>query len=211
VRVTKNIHACIRFEGSAAGGVLVVDPGTFGERDALDGADAVLITHEHADHLDVDLLRAYLEKHPDTAVFTHPDVAPKIQCGGVTTVSPGDTFTAAGFAVSAHGGEHAEIYAEIPRIANVGFLIDDGGHSVYVPGDSLQVPDAAVDTLFVPFNAPWLKLAESIEYVRAVRPGRAFAVHDGLVNDIGATIYRAHLERFSGCEYAHLAPGTVLP
>src|SRR4051812_47920828 len=51
VRVTKNTHACIRFEGSAAGGVLVVDPGTFGERDALDGADAVLITHEHADHL----------------------------------------------------------------------------------------------------------------------------------------------------------------
>ena len=106
---------------------------------------------------------------------------------------------------------HAEIYAEIPRVANVGFLIDDGGHSVYVPGDSLYVPDAPVDTLFVPLNAPWLKLAQSIEFVRAVKPGRAFAVHDGLVNDIGAKIYDGHLERFSGCEYAHLAAGTVLP
>ncbi len=208
MRVTKNTHACIRFEGD---GVLVVDPGSFGERDALDGADAVLITHEHADHLDVGLLREHLEKHPGTAVFAHADVAPKIEGGHVTVVAAGEDFTAAGFRVSAHGGRHAEIYTELPRVANLGFLIHDGGHSVYVPGDSLHVPDAAVDTLFVPLHAPWLKLSESVEYVRAVRPGRAFAVHDGFVTEAGAAIYDGHLRRFSDTDYAHLSAGSVLP
>ncbi|GAA0816938.1 MBL fold metallo-hydrolase [Spirilliplanes yamanashiensis] len=208
MRVTKNTHACIRFEGDASGGVLVVDPGAFGERNALDGADAVLITHEHPDHLDVELLRAHLHRHPRTQVYAHPDVLKHLPGSPVT---PGDRFTAAGFTISVHGGQHAEIFPEIPRIPNVGFLIDDGAHSVYVPGDSLEVPDATVDTLFVPFTAPWLKLSESIDFVRAVKPGRAFAVHDGLVNATGAKVYDGHLERFSGCEYRHLPAGSVLP
>jgi L-ascorbate metabolism protein UlaG (beta-lactamase superfamily) len=123
VRVTKNTHACIRFEGAAAGGVLVVDPGAFGERDALDGADAVLITHEHADHLDVALLREHLEKHPETVVFAHPDVAPKIEGGGVTAVTPGDHISAAGFsvtvpaAVTAAGCASADQVSGLPPLA----------------------------------------------------------------------------------------------
>src|SRR3712207_6911077 len=44
VRVTKFTHSCLRLEGD---GVLVVDPGAFSERSALEGADAVLVTHEH--------------------------------------------------------------------------------------------------------------------------------------------------------------------
>src|SRR5689334_14551696 len=46
VRITKYSHSCLRVE---ADGVLVVDPGVFSERSALDGADAVLVTHEHPD------------------------------------------------------------------------------------------------------------------------------------------------------------------
>jgi L-ascorbate metabolism protein UlaG (beta-lactamase superfamily) len=50
VRITKYSHSCLRVEGD---GVLVVDPGVFSERSALDGVDAVLVTHEHPDHIAV--------------------------------------------------------------------------------------------------------------------------------------------------------------
>ncbi|MEK8105849.1 MBL fold metallo-hydrolase [Micromonospora sp. M12] len=51
MRITRFTHACLRVEHD--GGVLVIDPGTWSEPRALVGADAVLVTHEHTDHVDV--------------------------------------------------------------------------------------------------------------------------------------------------------------
>jgi L-ascorbate metabolism protein UlaG (beta-lactamase superfamily) len=211
VRVTKFTHSCLRIDGGDS--VLVVDPGVFSERSALTGADAVLITHEHFDHLDVDALAEASARQPEMRVYAHPDVLPKLAAvaGAVTTVTAGQEFPAAGFTVRAYGGQHAIIYPEIPRIANLGYLIADGETSVYTPGDSFTVPeDTLVDTLFVPLNAPWMKLAESIDFVRAVQPRRAFALHDALLNENGAKVSDGHLESFSGTDYAHVPPGTTI-
>ncbi|HEX8629879.1 MAG TPA: MBL fold metallo-hydrolase [Catenuloplanes sp.] len=211
MRVIKFTHSCVRLEGD--GGVLVIDPGTFSERAALDGVDAVLITHEHADHLDVDALADALAKRPTVTVHTHPDVAPRLATLGdvVTTVESGQSFQAAGLAVRAYGGWHAEIHPDIPRVVNLGFLVDDGDTSVYHPGDSFDLPAGApVDTLFVPVSAPWLKASESVDFVRAVAPRRAYALHDGLLNDRGAALTDGVLSRLTGCEYGHVAAGTAL-
>lgn len=212
MRLTKYSHSCVRIEHE--GSVVVIDPGTFSERAALDGVDAVLITHEHADHVDVDGLADTLGVRPAVEIYTHPDVAKLLSGlpGVVQEVVAGDAFTAAGLQVRAYGGLHAEIHRDIPRVSNLGFLIDgDGpGGAVYHPGDSFDVPgEAEVETLFVPVSGPWLKLAEAIEFVRKVRPRRAFALHDGLYNEIGLRITDRHLTNLSGAEYARLAPGTV--
>jgi L-ascorbate metabolism protein UlaG (beta-lactamase superfamily) len=211
VHVTKFTHSCLRVEGD--GSVLVVDPGVFSERSALTGADAVLITHEHPDHLDPDALADALAQRPGIRLYAHADVLPKLTAFAdvVTAVEPGQQFEAAGFTVRTYGGVHALIHSEIPRVANLGYLISDGGTNLYHPGDSFTVPDdAAVETLFVPLNAPWAKAAESVDFVRAVKPERAFALHDALLNEIGAGLYDGLLERLSGTTYAHLAPGTTL-
>jgi L-ascorbate metabolism protein UlaG (beta-lactamase superfamily) len=210
VRVTKYTHSCLRLEGD---GVLVVDPGVFSERAALDGADAVLITHEHPDHLDPDALAEAVGKNPGLRVYAHADVRPTLApiTDQIETVAPGGQLTAAGFTVRAYGGVHALIHADIPRVANLGYLIDDGRNNLYHPGDSFTVPEGAeVETLFVPLNAPWSKLAESIDFARAVRPTRAYALHDALLNDNGARVSDGHLERLSGTTYAHLEPGTTI-
>ena len=95
MRLTKFSHACVRLERD--GGVLVIDPGTLSEREALDGVDAVLITHEHMDHLDKEALADALAKRPSVDVYTHPDVAKQLaeMSGVVHGVVPGDDFTLA--------------------------------------------------------------------------------------------------------------------
>jgi L-ascorbate metabolism protein UlaG (beta-lactamase superfamily) len=207
MRLTKYSHACVRLEKD---GVLVIDPGVFAERVALDGVDAVLITHEHFDHLNVEMLTDALAGRPEVRIFTHPDVVPKLgDLGSITTtVNSGDEFGAAGFAVRAYGGWHAVIHPDIPRIPNLGYAIDE---TLYHPGDSFDVPaDIRVETLFVPVSAPWLKASESIDFIRAVKPQRAYALHDSLLNDPAAGLVHGLLNQLGGAEYRRLNPGETL-
>ncbi|MBG0561625.1 MBL fold metallo-hydrolase [Actinoplanes aureus] len=209
MRVTKFTHSCLRIEGA---GVLVVDPGEFSESSALDGADAVLVTHEHVDHLDVKAVTSAVSRRPDLRIFAHEAVLPLLAdvAQATTAVAAGEEFEAAGYRVRAYGGQHAVIHPYVPVFANLGFLIAGDGTNLYHPGDSFALPDQPVETLFVPLNAPWTTIAESLEFVRTVRPGRAYALHDGLLNQRGAAIYDKHLESFSDTKYQHVAPGTVV-
>ncbi|GGO64965.1 MBL fold metallo-hydrolase [Nonomuraea cavernae] len=182
MKLTKYGHACVRLEKDDK--VLVLDPGAFSDGPVLDGADAVLITHEHFDHVDVERLRsapAGLEVWTCEAVAAQlAGVPAKIQ-----VVEHGDEFEAAGFAVRVYGEWHAKNHPDMSIVQNIGFMFDD---EVFYPGDALTVPDRRVPTLLVPTNAPWLKLLEMVDYLRTIRPGRAFSTHDGLLNDIGLSL-----------------------
>jgi len=198
MRITKHTHACVRLE--ERGRVLVIDPGTWSEPSAFAGADAFLVTHEHADHVDV----------PRLAGLGVPVYAPAgadIPGLAVTPVSPGDAFVAAGFAVTAVGGRHAPIYGGQPDCPNLGYLVDG---SVYHPGDSLHVPAQPVETLLVPVQGSWLKMAEAIDFVKAVGPARAFAIHDGQVNDRGLDSVNGWLAETTDHGYRYLAAGESL-
>ncbi|WP_406277714.1 MBL fold metallo-hydrolase [Streptomyces sp. NBC_00191] len=200
MRLTKYGHACVRLEDGDR--VLVIDPGTYSERESLSGATAVLISHEHEDHIDLDKLKAARESNPALTVHTHPALA-AVLGDGVTAVEPGDTFTAAGFTVRAVGGEHAEIIDGLPGCPNIGFIVD----GIYHPGDSLFVPAEAVDTLLVPAAGPWLKLREVIEFVRTVRPARAFPIHDVQLSDVGLDHFDQWLDGQGGADYSRIPLG----
>jgi len=188
---------------------LVIDPGAFTDPAALRGAGAVLITHEHADHFEPERLRAALDADPALEVWTNGSVAAKLEGlgGRVHVVGHGDAVTVAGFDVHVHGELHAEIHPDIPRIANIGFLV---GGQVFHPGDALTVPEEPVATLLLPMHAPWSRTADLIDYVRAVHADQAFGVHDGLLSDTGLGVVGGLLgERGPGTPtpFSRLAPG----
>lgn len=198
MRITKFTHACVRIEDDDR--VLVIDPGTWSEARALVGAHAVLVTHEHTDHIDVLRLAGL-----GVPVFAPrearlPDLAPL----PVTRVAAGESFTAAGFAVTAVGGRHATIHGGQPDCANLGYLVEG---AVYHPGDSLHPPGQPVDTLLVPAQASWLKLTEAIDFAGAVDPRRVFPIHDAQLNDRGLASVNGWFAETLGDRYRYLAPG----
>lgn len=182
MRLTKRGHACWRLEKGDR--TLVIDPGSFSGESLLDGASAVLITHEHFDHVDMELLKS---ASPDLEVWTNQSVADQLTgvpglLARVQAVRDGDAFDTAGFGVRVIGEWHAPNHPDLPIVQNVGFLVDE---EVFYPGDAFTIPDVEVPTLLVPTNAPWMKAMELVAYLREVRPSRAYSTHDGLVNEIG--------------------------
>jgi L-ascorbate metabolism protein UlaG (beta-lactamase superfamily) len=208
VRLTKLGHACVRLEKDGAR--LVIDPGIWSGADALTSADAILITHEHADHLDAAAVRAALAADDGLQLWTNAAVAAQLADGGerVHVVSHGDAFTAAGFDIGVYGEQHALVHRDIPIVSNCGFTVDG---ELFHPGDALTVPPQRVATLLLPANAPWLKAAEMIDYAREVAPQRAYAIHDGLLNANGLALMQNLMKAAaapSGAEYVRLEPGT---
>jgi len=211
MRIVKFGHACVRVEHD--GVAVVIDPGVFTEVGALDGADAVLITHEHADHYLPDNLRA-----TDAPVFTIDAVAAKIRedapdvAERVTVVRPDEEFEA-GLPVRAVGELHAVIHPEFPRFYNSGYVLTAADEKVYHPGDALTGPDEEVDLLCVPVSAPWLKASEAIDFARAVKAPRNLAIHDRIYSEAGLGIIDGHMNAFlpdAGQEYVRLPDGAEL-
>jgi L-ascorbate metabolism protein UlaG (beta-lactamase superfamily) len=213
MKLTKYTHACVRLEKD--GQVLVLDPGTFSETgEALEAAGAVLVTHEHGDHVDVPAVVSALLGNESLQIFAPAGVAANLRseapvaAARIHDVEPGSTFTAVGFEVRTFGGQHALIHPQIPVVANIGYLIDS---NVYHPGDSFVIPDGiTVRTLLVPVHAPWNKVGEVVDFVIGVRAAKAFPIHDALLNETGLGLIEGHVKRLGakyGTEYAHLSSG----
>ncbi|MFJ9774807.1 MBL fold metallo-hydrolase [Kitasatospora sp. NPDC101157] len=185
MRITKFGHACVRIQHDDA--TLVVDPGAFTDPVALAGADAVLITHEHMDHFEESRLRAALEADPALRVWTNGAVAAQLDGLGqrVTVVGEGDAFEIGGVGVSVHGEWHAVIHPDVPRVKNIGFLVDG---RLFHPGDAFTLPPHTVETLLLPLAAPWSKASEVIDYVRESGPRRAVPVHEATLSPIGQMV-----------------------
>lgn len=176
MQLTKLGHACLHLrEGDVS---VLIDPGSWSSGfENLRGLIAILITHQHADHVDMDRIGALVEANPQAMVMAEQDTARELAERGITAqvTGAGDRFDAGGLSVQVFGEQHAIIHADIPMIPNVGYLVGD---KVFHPGDSFTVPDVPVPVLALPTGAPWLKAGEMIDYLRAVSPEIAVPIHE---------------------------------
>lgn len=210
MRITKGEHACVLLGNDV--GTLVIDPGSFSARlTEVSDVVGVVVTHEHADHWTPEHLADLRARFPDAPVLGPAGTAAAVgDVVEVDVVAPGDVREVGGFALSFHGGTHAEIHRSLPRPDNVGVLVDG---RLFHPGDSLELPEVDVEILAAPAGAPWLKIGEAIDFVTAIAPAHTFAIHEAVLSEAGLQIstarIRAAVEAVGGQHHV-LRPGDTI-
>ena len=178
MKITKFGHCCLLIEEGDLR--LLTDPGDYNKTPDVENLDAILVTHEHGDHLHLDALRKILEKNPTAQVITHQSVGKILFDANLpyTLISDKEEIILKDIKIESFGTEHACVHPDLPTVQNTGFLIAE---KLFYPGDSFHQPGKLVRFLALPVAGPWMKLSEAIEYAKALKPEAVFPIHDGML------------------------------
>lgn len=194
-------HSCLLAEFGVAR--ILFDPGNFSNGfEGITGLSAILITHQHPDHADPQRLPALLEANPQAALYADPQTAEMLG-GRWQAVHVGDTLTVGDLSIRGVGGRHAVIHPEIPVIDNISYLVGDAEHPARLmhPGDALFVPGESVEVLATPAAAPWMKISEAVDYLRAVAPRHAVPIHQGIIAPEARGIFYGRLTEMTDTDF----------
>lgn len=196
--ITKREHACLVLH--LADSALIIDPGVlsapFVEKDLV----AIVVTHEHADHVTAEHLDRLIENSNGDVTLVGPaGVAAALPDYEWTVATPSSVHTVGGFELVFSGGRHAETHPSIPTVDNLGVMINS---SVFYPGDSFDIPEHSIQVLAVPVSGPWWKTSEMMDFLDEIRPRVVFPTHEGSNSERGNTLAHARIadvaNRFGG-------------
>lgn len=209
MKITKFGHACLLVE--EAGARILIDPGSWSGAVDTENIDAVLITHNHQDHLDPQLIRSILTKSPDAKVIAPAEAGKTLEEAGIghADIADGEEIMLSGISIRSTGKQHAYIYGEVPQCQNTGYLV---ANRLYHPGDSFHIPEEAVEILALPVAGPWMKIAECIDFAKRVKPKVAIPIHDAFITPDAVPMMRRFpkmLLEQDGIEFRDVADGAT--
>jgi len=185
---------------------IVFDPVEFNKTiPRLNNVVAVIITHKHSDHLQIEVIKKIIRDNSDAKIITTSDAASFIEDSIIAKA--GESYEIGGFKLDFFGKNHAAIIPGQIPCENIGVVVNG---SIMNPGDSFDYSDIGAKVLFVPISAPWLKIAESMDFVGKVKPRIVIPVHDALLSDLGKSINGNWMKKAcdkAGAEYRDLSFG----
>jgi L-ascorbate metabolism protein UlaG (beta-lactamase superfamily) len=169
--------------------VIYIDPvKSSGNYNNLPKADIILVTHEHSDHLDNNLIDAL--RKSGTVILCNGAAAAKVK--GAAAVKAGDIKNIGDIAIEAVTAynivnERAPGQPFHPKGAGVGYILTMGGKRIYVAGDTENTPEMKalknIDIAFLPMNLPYTMTPAMVaDAARAFKPKILYPYHYGDTN-----------------------------
>ena len=208
MKITKYEHACLVVE--EAGETLGIDPGVLATLPTIANVVAVVVTHVHSDHLHMDNLKKIVSANPELTVYGSDEVLAELaELEAKKVPIENDMIGVGAFQLEFFGHNHAVIYAQVP-CQNRGVMVNN---YLYYPGDSFTLPERPVEVLAFPAAAPWCKVSEIVEFVKAVKPVRAFPTHNATLSEFGEMVNYLYIKQAiedAHGEFVKLETGDVL-
>lgn len=207
MKVTKLEHATLVLEKD--GKTLILDPGFYTRpMDGYKNVVAVVITHNHDDHVHEDQIDRILKDNPNAVILGTQEVVARLAPREAIAVLHGDFHEVGPFTAEFFGSMHIEIHRSIPLIQNCGVFIND---TLFYPGDSYVTPDRKVKYLACPASAPWLKIGDVMDYLTEVKPDNCFPTHNIHLSDWGNQLNNGRIKQVveeGGGKFNYYEPGS---
>lgn len=186
------------------GKVIYIDPvSMFGNNfSILPKADMILVTHEHGDHFDKNVIKELTDDK--TKIITSKDVADELP--DAEGIVPGKEldFPSLGFTlttVPAYNITPGHLNFHPKDRGDLGFIFNFDGFKVYVAGDTEDIPEMAeigkdnIDVAFIPVNQPYTMTPEqAVHALEMIHTKVAYPYH------YGETDLTPLIDRFKGSD-----------
>lgn len=171
MKITKLVHSCLLVEMPApVNRTVLFDPGMMStvNVDSLQYLDDILITHEHGDHKDIELIKKLAAKFPDVRITSTDEVVKQLEAEGIkASAQPPEGVV---FFDSPHEG--VEPLFNPPE--EVGFhYLGKLSH----PGDSHHFKETK-EILALPVQAPWGAPLMAVKLALELKPKYVIPIHD---------------------------------
>lgn len=165
MKITKYPQSCLLVESGAAR--ILIDPGSFVaqkyQADEFGPIDAVLLTHEHSDHVHAQLIGAVQVNAK--RVIANRSTANVLGELVTEVVEDGNVFQVGEMKITARELPHVAMIDGSPGPQNTGYVIDD---VLFHPGDGIKIDDVNVSVGAIPVAGPDISPRDAYELAMSI-------------------------------------------